>query len=80
MTSSYAPSKSIPTSPQRTESNAQRIINASSAITLAGYSFDTEGVTDLLTDLLHWCDEHQADFTQCLRTASHHHLQESHVP
>ena len=33
-------------------------------------------VTDILTDLLHWCDHNDEDFDECLTMARKYHAQE----
>lgn len=37
---------------------------------------DREALTDLLTDLRHWCDAHELDFTAADQMAQVHHASE----
>lgn len=65
-----------PPNQTRSELNAKRVNNTSRTITIGGYTFGSEGVTDILTDLRHWCHFHDIQFEKCLRTSENHFLQE----
>jgi len=55
--------------------NEQRA-NAAAAALDTAYTVDREGLTDILTALMHFADFWGLDFDQALKTARHHHQAE----
>lgn len=58
-----------------TMNNEQRATNAAAALA-TNYTEDREGLTDLLTDLMHHADRMGYDFAAALKAARHHHQTE----
>ncbi len=58
--------------------NSARANRATQALTAYYGEIDECTLTDLLADILHWCDEHEEDFEQSLQQARNHHWAETH--
>jgi hypothetical protein len=63
--------------PQQILANSERSDRANEALKKYGKlvgedHFADECLTDLLCDLMHWCDRHQTEFDNCLRVGRMH--------
>lgn len=66
----------------RAVKNRRCAIKADKAVALyrQKYEHDDTALTDLLTDLMHWCDSNKIDFHDTVRVAKNHHWAETTPP